>query len=307
MFGLAFPSEIWGQTDLEEQIRQEERSADSQDGTIAEQPEPFDLSPALLSIEGAIRELAPEEDREERQRERERERRDLTAQEAMAWWAKLMFYASAATVFLTFLALIAIVRTLHHTRRAADSADGMLNEAKETTKAARDSVNVAREIGFLQASAYVSVKSATIEITNMDEKDLVASVDFANTGVTPASMFDYAVSVDFLIDGQTELKVDLDHHPSTENVTEIPPGVAYEKKLIGFNVGFNETLVEALKSSSGSKVTAKMDVRFSFLTLGKQQYRSVYLIGSARHRGDNDRFMLTVQSNIAKLRLVEEE
>jgi hypothetical protein len=49
----------------------------------------------------------------------ERERRDLYAQEAMALWAAWMFFITAA-------AFAAILRTLHHTRRAADYAADMV-------------------------------------------------------------------------------------------------------------------------------------------------------------------------------------
>lgn len=53
-----------------------------------------------------------------------------------------MFYAAAATVVLTFAALVAIVRTLHHTKRAADSTKEMVIHAALATKAAEESVRI---------------------------------------------------------------------------------------------------------------------------------------------------------------------
>lgn len=182
--GVALPSPVWSQAASEDQVRQEERPADSQAGSDDEQAQPFNLAPALQGIEGAIRSLIPEVDSEGRRQEQEREQRDLSAQEGMAWWAELMFYASAATVVLTFFALVAILRTLHHTRRAADYTEGMLGEAKQTTVAARDTVTETRRIGEAQVKAYLSIKAAKAFI---DEKDgIVFDVTVRNFGQSPA-------------------------------------------------------------------------------------------------------------------------
>ncbi|MEP2890460.1 hypothetical protein [Tateyamaria sp.] len=88
----------------------------------------------------------------------------------MAKWAELMFYA--ATVALTLAALFAIVRTLHHTRRAADSSERM---ASDTQK-----------IGPAQVRAYVSVEQAT---GALHEPTRVFGVTFRirNNGQSPAT------------------------------------------------------------------------------------------------------------------------
>ena len=62
----------------------------------------------------------------------------------MAFWAKLMFWASALGVLSTFAGLLLIWRTLHHTRRAADYALDMVREAEEATAEARAATKAAQ-------------------------------------------------------------------------------------------------------------------------------------------------------------------
>lgn len=62
----------------------------------------------------------------EEAQEWDQERRDLHAQEKMALWAFWMFIVTA-------LALAAILRTLHHTKRAADAAADAVAEARKAT------------------------------------------------------------------------------------------------------------------------------------------------------------------------------
>jgi len=131
-------------TAIENQPRQESGGTDGQPRPSDGQPRPsqdgagvVDPTPALQDIESAIRDLVSRVDEDERRQEVERSLRNLNAQENMVWWAEMMFYASAASVILTLFALIAIVRTLTHTRRAADAAVGMLDEAATATQAAQ--------------------------------------------------------------------------------------------------------------------------------------------------------------------------
>ena len=142
--------------------RQSQSNTGGEDQSSQEEISAPDITPALKGIETAIRELIAEKNEDQSQREEERDRRDLQAQEDMAFWAKAMTLATVATVILTAAALWAIVRTLHHTRRAADAADGMLTEARATTKAAQDTILVTREIGQAQTRAYVSVESVKV-------------------------------------------------------------------------------------------------------------------------------------------------
>lgn len=115
---------------------QEERGATSDDGPGAEPEAAPDYLPALERIEAAIRDTIAEEDADERERQENRDIADLEAQTDMAFWAKLMFWASFAGVVVTFVGVCLVGWTLHHTKRAADYAEQMVNEAKDTTEAA---------------------------------------------------------------------------------------------------------------------------------------------------------------------------
>lgn len=124
--------------------RQEQSATAGDQGGEEQTPAAPDLVPTLESIEAAIRDLVSDEDQAERSDQEAREQRDLAAQEQMAWWAQWMFWATFATVLLTFAALVAILRTLHHTRRAADSAEDMVIEAEKTTAAAVQTIQAER-------------------------------------------------------------------------------------------------------------------------------------------------------------------
>lgn len=109
----------------------------------ADQPSVADkLLPALDKIETTIRKLIPKEDQQEGQRKEQREVSDLQAQQDMALWAERMFWATLATVGLTFSGLLLIWRTLVHTRRAANYAEDMVREAEAATRATQKAAEV---------------------------------------------------------------------------------------------------------------------------------------------------------------------
>lgn len=122
-FGLTvLTAEVRGQAATEDEPRQEESAADTNENRPDQNSQTVDLAPALKGIETAIRNLVAEEDKIQAQRREDAEGRDLEAQEGMALWAEWMFYTSTATVVLTLAALFAIVRTLHHTRARGHSS-----------------------------------------------------------------------------------------------------------------------------------------------------------------------------------------
>ena len=82
------------------------RANQGQDSAKQQQPEPEKLLPALQAIEGAIRDAIAEEDAIESKRQEQRDIDDLNAQKEMARWAKLMFWATAGTIGLTFAGLV---------------------------------------------------------------------------------------------------------------------------------------------------------------------------------------------------------
>lgn len=165
------------------------RPTDSGDGDHRrdgnDQADTSDVPEDLSGVEAAINNVEAEENQEERQRQRENEQRDLDAQEAMAKWAKWMFWTSAVMAVLTALALFAIVRTLHHTRRAADASDGMLKEAIVATRAAQDAVEATRDVGEAQVRAYLSIASVFFDIGE-DLRHCKVAVVVNNSGNSPA-------------------------------------------------------------------------------------------------------------------------
>lgn len=175
---------VWPQSTTEYEPQQEEGATDSIDEGEDQNGQPVNLTPALEGIETAIRDLIAEEDKIAAQAQQDQEYRDLNAQEGMAFWAQWMFYATAVTVALTALALFAIIRTLHHTKRAADYTEGMLDQARATTLAAEKSVLVTREIGMAQARPYLGFEIATGDV--VIGKPIVFVVNIKNHGTSPA-------------------------------------------------------------------------------------------------------------------------
>lgn len=159
------------QTATENQPDVEESAPNGGEGTETQQPASIDPTPALNGIETAIRDLVTEVDEIERRAEQDRANRDLSAQEAMAHWAMLMFWATATTVLLTFAALLAILRTLHHTRRAADYAEDMVGEAKRATE--------------VQVRAYVNLGEVIVTNARAQERPKL-KLKIKNFGASPA-------------------------------------------------------------------------------------------------------------------------
>lgn len=181
-FGLAFLADpVWSQ-DAEDQVGAEVGASTGDTGPAGNQVEPIDYTPAFDRIEAAIRDLIAEEDKAAREREESQQSRDLQAQEEMADWAGKMFWASVASVLLTFFGLLLIGRTLHFSKIAADHTEKMLGEAKRTTEVAVNAAKVAEDgnrqaaaLSEMDARAYLSVSNVKI----ISEDDKVATVSFA--------------------------------------------------------------------------------------------------------------------------------
>lgn len=185
--GLAvLTTEAWSQSAAENEPRQEEGTSNADTDSGQQNDQTIYLAPALKGIEAAIRDLITEEDKIATEAKESRENRDLEAQEGMAKWAEWMFYATIATVVLTLIALFAIVRTLHHTRRAADSAELM---ARET-----------REIGQAQVRAYLGYEDVKISI---DGGKVILHATLKNSGNSPASRVFGWFGLVFVQDPQT--------------------------------------------------------------------------------------------------------
>lgn len=111
----------------------------------------------------------------------------------MAEWARLMFYATAATVLLTFAALAAIIRTLHHTRRAADYTEDMLIEAKATIAEAMSANQIMRaeQRPWLKLSCKYGTEHG------WGKTGLVCKIFAENIGQRPATNLTYDRKLNF--------------------------------------------------------------------------------------------------------------
>lgn len=182
---ISMAGHAWSQSTTENEPRQEEGGPDVNGVVQSRDRQSSEFSSALEGIESAIRSLAADPDRIAADAQSNRESRDLEAQEGMAHWAEWMFYATGATVALTFAALLAIIRTLHHTRRAADYTKDMLVEANRSAVAAEGAVAATRDIGEKQVRAYLHVKNVSFCIGKNDG-EVGATISVANAGQSPA-------------------------------------------------------------------------------------------------------------------------
>ena len=167
-----------------------EAPANSPDPPKAEQ-KPVDLRPiqdALDSLTSAVKSL---KDNPESEAENKRAQSDLKAQQDMANWAFWMFVATAATVFLTFVGVLLIWRTLVHTRDAAKSSAEMADQAIVASNAAVDAAKAAD----LTARAMIGMETPIIRPINAHDffretagvvELKVKDVYFRNYGRTPA-------------------------------------------------------------------------------------------------------------------------
>lgn len=164
--------------------RKEEEGLERQPGPAhSERPSPPLLS-ALKGVEPKPEKTESAEDEQYYKRQENREIADLKAQQEMALWAEGMFYANLFTTIISALALIAIVCTLRHTKRAADASVDMVAEAKATTTAAQATVDVTRQIGQAQTRAYLDL--SVVEIRHNVPRAPELFIEFRNTGATPA-------------------------------------------------------------------------------------------------------------------------
>ena len=174
----------------EDRLEPEEEVTDAPSQSQRQDSQFMELAPSLRDISSAIRGLVTENDIVAATTRQSRESRALEVQEEMEQWARWMFYATAATVALTFAALLAIIRTLHHTGRAADYTRDMLVEARSTTKAALETIKVSREIGDRQTRPYLNYSGGAIEMLHVagessGSKLLYLDVSFQNCGQSP--------------------------------------------------------------------------------------------------------------------------
>lgn len=126
----------------------EGQNARRQTGSAESQSSPRRESPASSpSVEESLQRIACTMEAEQTsaasKQADEQASRDLRAQEDMAWWAQMMFWAAAAGVILSGFGVFLIWRTLLYTRTAANHSATLIVEAKATTKAAERAAEAA--------------------------------------------------------------------------------------------------------------------------------------------------------------------
>jgi hypothetical protein len=180
-----------------------------QSGSQVAQPAPQqDLIPALAgvqrSIDGIARAIDSVNANTNTDEDSQREKDDLLAQQEMAKWARLMFYAAAISTILTLAGVILLGFTLAYTKWTLDEAKNAtkaalsaVSEAEKTTKAAEASVNVTRDIGEAQVRAYVRIADAKLEFTTSDGHPLI-QIFAANSGQSPARNFVWSLTIQYV-------------------------------------------------------------------------------------------------------------
>jgi hypothetical protein len=116
--------------------------------------------------------------------EQEREQKDLEAQQDMAWWAKLMFFATVAGVIVSAGGVFLLIRTFTQTHRATRAA-------VRSAAIGRQSVRVARASAEKQLRAYINVTTVYAEWPqeidkNFRSREVTITVKTKNHGATPA-------------------------------------------------------------------------------------------------------------------------
>ncbi len=154
--------------------------AESQKNT----PPPEQLTPALRQIETAIRELVNQQRAAQEKGPAQHEIKDLKAQDDMAFWAQLMFFATMVAVGLTGAGIWLIKRTLDETKVAAKHTEGMLKEAKQTTEAAHAAIQATDKNAERQLRAYVHPSGP--KLTMHEDGKFSIFLRFKNFGQTPA-------------------------------------------------------------------------------------------------------------------------
>ncbi|MDF1732963.1 MAG: hypothetical protein P1U49_15775 [Minwuia sp.] len=151
--GISLTCASYAQEEAEDPPRTEERTAE--DGSEPrDSQQPIDLT----AIENLIKRIATaieaEENQEDRSWEKDYASRDLDAQEGMAKWTFWILITTGASVVVTAAGVILVYFTLKHSRRAADAAFKMVDEAKETTKAGKDAALAAFNQAKTAENAY---------------------------------------------------------------------------------------------------------------------------------------------------------
>jgi hypothetical protein len=225
-------------------VDSEKNEDTNQNGSMTET-----IGQALERIGDALTELVPEVNEEKEKRTETRELRDLQAQEDMAAWAERMFWATLASLGISFVGVVLVWRSLKLNRETLEQATKASNAAVETNA-------TARELGEAQTRAYVDLFD--VQIKNYGEDRPAAEVlyggkvqndvvlIFKNSGQSPAS----SVTIRFRrkIVGHMTLET---FDASLEGVDATAPAKIAAGQTFGKNVGSVQTDAEYKSITSG--------------------------------------------------------
>lgn len=138
-------------------------------------PELQALLDRLEGIESVIRDLNTETDPPNEIPKNETEERGLVAQEIMA-------RSSVGMLATSILTIILICITLHYTRKAAQHTKHMPDQAEETTRAAKETIEVTKIVSEKQIQAYISISNPIMHLLPSPS----ISLDIKNVGQSPA-------------------------------------------------------------------------------------------------------------------------
>lgn len=145
-------------------------------------PQPQDLSTIEGLMERIARAIEAQPQTADTEQERDRAVRDVDAQEAMAFWAKWMTWATVGGVLVGFTSLVLLTLAVIYAKQAAVAA-------ADAAKAAQDTVAETRRIGEAQVRAYISWDGSHMGMMIDDQRNIVGcgfAPQVKNTGQSPA-------------------------------------------------------------------------------------------------------------------------
>jgi hypothetical protein len=175
-----------------------ESSTNTTDSGPEQNAKPIDFAPIsdeIKRLTGAVESVKPEGKSAD---ETKRDADDLTAQQDMAKWARLMYIVTALTTVLTAIGVVLLGATLYFTKRAADASDEMVRQSIIASKAAVDAAKAAD----LTAQSMIKIEAPIVRAMYMDARVRTDGAlmqqpsnsaelkinffDFRNYGKTPA-------------------------------------------------------------------------------------------------------------------------
>lgn len=184
------------------------------------------ITSELVGIKGAIRDLQAEENAADRAADKEGKKRDLDAQEAMAFWAKWMFWATVCTVIVGIGGIVYVRLALLETRR----------------------------LGQTEIRAYLTITDMTVQIDDLQPPAKMFAPSFKfkvrNTGNSPARNIRYYIRGAYLYRGcKGEVRGSTDFRKNSATF-DVAPNVAIPREHTSLLLLLNNADRAALDSGT---------------------------------------------------------